>query len=54
MYRYLGETDMERQKNLAVFKAWVGPEGWTTKRWEARGSVPGISREELDKIRVKY
>ena len=54
MYRYLGETDEERQKSLAVFKAWVGPEGWTLKRWEARGSVPGISREELDKIRVRY
>ena len=54
MYRYLGETDEERQKNLAIFKAWVGTEGWTLKRWEARGAVPGISREELDRIKVKY
>jgi hypothetical protein len=54
MYSYLGETEEERQKNLAVFKAWVGPGGWTMKRWEARGSVPAISREELDKIQVKY
>ncbi len=54
MYRYLGETDEERQKNLALFKAWIGPEGWILKRWEARGGVPGISREELDKIQIKY
>ena len=54
MYQYLGGSDEERQKNLQVFKAWVGPDGWTLKRWEARGNVPGISREELGKIRVKY
>ncbi len=54
MYKYLGETDEERQANLALFKAWVGPGGWVMNRWEARGSVPGISRDELDKIKVKY
>ena len=54
MFRFLGGTEEERQKNLATFKAWVGPEGWTMKRWETRGEVPGISREELEKIRVKY
>ena len=54
MYKYLGETDEERVKNLALFKAWIGPQGWTMKRWEARGGVPGISRDELEKIRVKY
>lgn len=54
MYQFLGSTEEERQKNLQTFKSWVGPDGWTLKRWEARGNVPGISREELDKIRVKY
>ena len=54
MYQYLGATDEERQKNLQTFKSWVGPEGWILKRWEARGNVPAISREELEKIRVKY
>jgi len=54
MYQYLGSSDEERQKNLQVFKDWVGPGGWTLKRWEARGNVPAISREELEKIRVKY
>jgi len=54
MYEFLGTTDEERQQNLKTFKAWVGPEGWILKRWQARGSVPAISREELEKIRVKY
>jgi hypothetical protein len=54
MYQYLGATDEERQKNLQTFKSWVGPEGWILKRWNARGNVPAITKEELDKIRVKY
>ncbi len=54
MYQFLGATEEERQKNLQTFKSWVGPDGWTLKRWEARGNVPAISREELEKIRVKY
>lgn len=54
MYQHLGATDDERQKNLALFKAWIGPGGWTLKRWNARGAVPGITREELDNIKVKY
>jgi len=54
MYQFLGSTDEERQKNLQTFKAWVGPEGWILKRWNARGNVPAITKEELDKIRVKY
>ncbi len=54
MYQFLGATDEERQANLRTFKAWVGPEGWSLKRWQARGSVPAITKEELDKIQVKY
>ena len=54
MYQFLGTTDEERRTNLQTFKAWVGPEGWILKRWQARGGVPGISREELEKIQVKY
>ena len=54
MYRYLGDTDEERQKNLGVFKAWVGEGAWNLKRWTARGSVPAITKEELDRIKVKY
>ena len=54
MYQYLGTTDEERQKNLQTFKDWVGPEGWVMNRFKARGNVPGISKEQLEKILVKY
>lgn len=46
MYQYLGASEEERQKNLNVFKEWVGH--WTLKRWKE------ITKEELEKIRVKY
>jgi len=54
MYQYLGANEEERQKNLNTFKQWVGADAWTLKRWNARGDVPGISREELARIKVKY
>lgn len=54
MYQYLGATDEERQANLKLFMAWVGEDAWTLKRWNKKGDVPGITREELSKIRVKY
>jgi hypothetical protein len=54
MYQYLGATEEERQKNLDAFKAWVGPDAWVLNRFKARGKVPGISKEALEKIRVKY
>ncbi|HWR59807.1 MAG TPA: hypothetical protein VN328_13050 [Thermodesulfovibrionales bacterium] len=46
MYQYLGSTEDERRKNLALFKEWVG--NWTLKRW------PEITKEEMDGIKVKY
>jgi len=46
MYEYLGADEAERQKNLALFKAWVG--NWTLKRF------PELSKEDLAGIRVKY
>ncbi|MCX8070232.1 MAG: hypothetical protein N2738_06985 [Thermodesulfovibrionales bacterium] len=46
MYVYLGSTDEERQKNLKIFKEWVG--NWTPKRWK------DITKEDMDKIKVKY
>ena len=54
MYRQLGDTDEERQKNLGLFKQWVGPDAWKPNRWEARGKVPAITKEEMNKIKVKY
>lgn len=54
MYQYLGATDEERQANLKLFMAWVGEDAWTLKRWNKKGDVPGITKEELHKIKVKY
>lgn len=38
----------EREKNQAVFKAWVGEDAWNLKR---RGA---ISKDELMTIEAKY
>lgn len=46
MYQHLGSTEEERQKNLALFKRWVG--GWSLKRWNE------ISKDELSAIKAKY
>ena len=54
MYQYLGSTEEERQANLKLFKAWVGEEAWTLKRWDKKGDVPAISKEELDLMKLKY
>lgn len=55
MYKYLGETDTERATNLKLLKAWVGDEGsWNLNRWAKRGDVPAITKEQLDKLKLKY
>jgi hypothetical protein len=54
MYPFLGTSEEERQKNLQTFKSWVGKDGWVLNRLHARGDVPGISKEQLEKIQVKY
>ncbi len=54
MYKNLGENDVERQKNLATVKAWVGEGGWNLNRFKARGDVPAITKEQLDKLKLKY
>ena len=54
MYQRLGATEEERQKNLNLFKEWVGKDAWKLNRWKARGKVPAITKEEVDKIKVKY
>lgn len=46
MYQYLGDTEVERQQNLALFKAWVG--NWSLKRF------PETTKEELSGIKAKY
>ena len=54
MYEYLGDDARERQKHLNVFKAWVGEDAWTLKRWNARGDVPGVTKEEIARMKLKY
>ena len=54
MYQYLGDTDEERRKNFALFKAWVGDDAWTHKRWDAKGDMPGVTKEELSSMKLKY
>ena len=54
MYQYLGGSDEERAKNLQTIKAWLGDGAWNLNRWSARGDVPGVTKEQLDKIKAKY
>ena len=54
MYKYLGETDGERAKNLAMLKTWVGEGGWNLNRWTRRGDVPGVTKEQLEKLQLRY
>jgi mono/diheme cytochrome c family protein len=46
MYQYLGADDAERQKNLKLFREWVG--NWTLKRF------PELTKEDLNNMKVKY
>jgi len=46
MYLYLGASEEERQRNLAVFKAWVG--NWTLKRFA------DMTKDDLAGIQAKY
>jgi hypothetical protein len=54
MYKRLGETEAERAANLKMIKAWVGEGAWNLNRWKAKGDVPGITKEQLDKLKLKY
>ena len=54
MHRYLGASDEERAKNLATIKAWLGDGAWFTNRLKARGDVPGVAKEQLEKVKAKY
>lgn len=54
MYKYLGETDAERAANLLLIKAWVGEGAWKLNHWSQDRHVPGITKEELNKLKLKY
>ena len=46
MYQHLGATEEERQKNLGLFRTWVG--NWSLKR------LPETSKEDLSGFKVKH
>lgn len=54
MYKQLGSTEAERAANLKIVKLWVGEGGWNLNRWDKKGDVPGITKEQLDKLKLKY
>jgi hypothetical protein len=54
MYAFLGSNDEERAKNLATIKAWLGEGAWNTNRWTARGEVPGVTKDQLEKVKARY
>lgn len=54
MYQYLGASDEERAKNLKLIKDWLGEGAWYLNRFKARGDVPGVTKEQLEKIKAKY
>ena len=54
MYQYLGASDEEREMNYKLFKKWVGEDAWTHKRWDKKGDMPGVSKHELEQMKLKY
>lgn len=54
MYIQLGANDKERAANLKLVKAWVGEGAWNLNRNAKRGDVPAVTKEQLDKIKLKY
>ena len=54
MNKHLGDTPELRAANLKLIKAWVGEGGWNLNRWQKRGDVPAISKEQLDLLQLKY
>ena len=46
MYKNLGNTDEERQRNLSLFKAWIG--NWTLNRWSA------VSKDDISSMKLAY
>ena len=54
MYQNLGDNDAERATNLQTIKEWLGEGAWNLNRWKERKGVPGITKEQLEKIQAKY
>jgi hypothetical protein len=37
-----------------MLKSWVGEGAWNLNRWGAKGEIPAITKEQMDKVQVKY
>lgn len=46
MYQHMGVDEPERQRNLMLFRQWVG--GWSLKR------LPDMTKEEISAVKVPY
>lgn len=46
MYEFLGGDEAERQRNLALIKAWVGEGGWFL------GRLPELDKATLERMKV--
>jgi len=59
MYKYLCEKENTNNNadcaaNLKILKEWVGEGGWNLNRMAARGDVPALTKEQMDKLKLKY
>jgi hypothetical protein len=54
MYKYLGDNDAERAANLKTIKAWLGEGAWNLNRFKERQGVPGVTKEQLEKVKARY
>jgi hypothetical protein len=54
MYKYLGDNESDRQAGLKMLQAWLGEGAWNLNRWATRGDQPGVTKDQLDKVKVKY
>ena len=49
-----GRSVVALYEAVKLFKEWVGKDAWKFNRWAARGTVPAITKEDMNKIRAKY
>lgn len=54
MYQFLGADDAERARNLRKIKDWLGEGAWNLNRWSKQGDTPGITKEQLERIKARY
>ncbi len=54
MHKHLGETDAERASNFRMLKSWIGEDGWNLNRWKAADNLPAVTKEQMNKLQLKY